>query len=56
MWHLGITLDKKEPTVTWEGGNTEEYSNSIDRLLIRQILLGHTAKEGEFNVVEVKHA
>lgn len=48
----GVSLDKKDASVTWDV-KSDEYENASDRLHIRQILLGHTAKEGEYNVVEV---
>lgn len=45
--------------MTWDSKNEadgevegEEQLNA-DRLHLRQILLGHTAKENEYNVVEV---
>lgn len=50
----GATLDKNGASATWDtkakGG---EDSVNADRLHLRQILLGHTAKENEYNVVEV---
>lgn len=48
----GVSLDKKDASVTWDG-KTEEFENASERLHIKQILLGHTAKDGEYNVVEV---
>lgn len=38
--------------MTWDSKTEEENLNN-DRLHLRQILLGHSAKEGEYNVVEV---
>uniref|UniRef100_A0A1I8MRI3 Nucleoplasmin core domain-containing protein n=1 Tax=Musca domestica TaxID=7370 RepID=A0A1I8MRI3_MUSDO len=49
----GVTLSGEGSKVEWE-----VLSNDIDfprgqKLIVRQILLGAEAKEGEFNVVEV---
>lgn len=48
-------MDKKGASVTWDcsKAGTDEESLNSDRLHLRQILLGHTAKEGEYNVIEV---
>lgn len=61
LWRLFIlcsfvatTLDKKGASVTWGSKELQETISSPDRLHLRQILLGHTAKEGEYNVVEVQ--
>lgn len=50
---IGATLDKKGASVTWDSKSESEESMNADRLHLRQILLGHTAKENEYNVVEV---
>lgn len=55
---LGATLDKAGATVTWHiNDNGEDQDQDQEhqgyKLYIKQILLGHTAKEGEYNVVEV---
>lgn len=47
------TLDKNGASVTWDAKSNDEYTINADRLIIRQVLLGHTAKENEYNVVEV---
>lgn len=39
--------------MTWDSKSKSEESMNADRLHLRQILLGHTAKENEYNVVEV---
>lgn len=46
---LAFELLKKGATVTWD----LRESSPHDRLVLKQILLGHQAKEGEFNVVQV---
>lgn len=50
----GVTLAKRGASVTWDpkSDDTDE-GLSADRLHIRQLLLGHEAKENEFSVVEV---
>lgn len=48
-----VTLDKKGASVTWGAKDTEDFGATSDRLHLRQILLGHTAKPDEYNVVEV---
>lgn len=51
---IGVTLAKRGASVTWDpkSDDTDE-GLSADRLHIRQLLLGHEAKENEFSVVEV---
>lgn len=49
----GATLDKNGASVTWDSKAEQEDQLNADRLHLRQILLGHTAKENEYNVVEV---
>lgn len=46
---IATTLDKAEATSTWQPLQWEPGQ----RLAIRQLMLGHTAKENEFNVIEV---
>lgn len=48
-------MTKDAPSVTWDStkADSDEYAINSDRLHLRQILLGHTAKHGEYNVVEV---
>lgn len=51
---IGATLTKNGATITWDPKTDEsEDGINLDRLHIRQILLGHTAKENQYNVVEV---
>lgn len=47
------TLEKSGASVVWGLKDREEFSSPPDRLHLRQILLGHTAKADEYNVVEV---
>ncbi|CAD7084098.1 unnamed protein product [Hermetia illucens] len=48
----GVTLTGKDSTVEWDVlSNDEDYPRG-QKLIIKQILLGAEAKEGEFNVVE----
>lgn len=50
----GATLDKNGASTTWDTKTKgAEDTVNADRLHLRQILLGHTAKENEYNVVEV---
>ncbi|XP_031629258.1 nucleoplasmin-like protein [Contarinia nasturtii] len=53
-YFYGATLDKNNATVTWDSKTEQEDQLNADRLHLRQILLSHTAKEGEYNVVEVE--
>lgn len=50
---VGATLDKKGASATWDTKSRGEDNSNADRLHLRQILLGHTAAEKEYNVVEV---
>lgn len=53
LWPIaGVTLSQAGASVTWDPENKDEYPNNF-KLIIKQILLGHEAKENEFNVVEV---
>lgn len=51
----GITLENAGASVTWDpvGNADTELQTANFKLHIKQILLGHTAKEGEYNVVQV---
>lgn len=52
--YLAITLDSSSKSVKWEVvGDTKEFPNPFYKLIIRQFLLGHEAKDGEYNVIEV---
>lgn len=53
-FETGVTLAKRGASITWDpkSDDTDE-GLSADRLHIRQLLLGHEAKENEFSVVEV---
>lgn len=49
----GVTLTAENNTINWDVlSNDEDYPRG-QKLIIKQILLGAEAKEGEFNVVEV---
>lgn len=51
----GAVLDKAGASVTWNGNeNMEDVQGPYYKLMVKQILLGHTAKESEYNVVEVR--
>lgn len=50
---LAVTLTGKDPQVEWDVlSNDDDYPRG-QKLIIKQILLGHEAKDDEFNVVEV---
>lgn len=49
MYSIATTLDKSGATSTWQPLEWEP----AQRLAIRQLMLGHTAKADEYNVVEV---
>lgn len=51
LYFTATTLDKAGATSTWQPLEWEP----AQRLAIRQLMLGHTAKEDEFNVVEVSY-
>lgn len=55
IWKTGATLDKKGASITWDSKPENEDVMNTDRLHLRQILLGHTAKENEYNVVQVNN-
>lgn len=51
---LATTLDATNKSVKWDVvGDTKDFPNPFYKLIVRQFLLGHTAKEDEYNVVEV---
>lgn len=53
---LATTLDATNKSVKWDVvGDTKEFPNPFYKLIVRQFLLGHTAKDGEYNVVEVSN-
>jgi len=49
----GITLTSEKDTVSWDVLSNDEDFPRGQKLIIKQILLGAEAKDGEFNVVEV---
>lgn len=50
---LAVTLTGKDAQVEWDVlSNDDDYPRG-QKLIIKQILLGHDAKDDEFNVVEV---
>lgn len=49
----GATLTAASDSVTWDPEIKDEYPCNF-KLIIRQILLGREAKEGEYNVVQVE--
>lgn len=50
----GAILDKAGASVTWNiSENVDETVGPFHKLMIKQILLGRGAKDGEYNVVEV---
>lgn len=49
MYSIATKLDKSGATSTWQPLEWEP----AQRLAIRQLMLGHTAKADEYNVVEV---
>lgn len=54
MFNIALTLNEAGASATWDPlGNAEEHTGANYKLHIRQILLDHTAKEGEYNVVQV---
>lgn len=54
LFFTGITLAKAGDTVNFSGVQ-DDAENKLKKevLLVTQALLGHTAKAGEYNVVEV---
>lgn len=56
IWKIaGATLSEAGASTTWDPvASTEDYQTANYKLQIKQILLGHTAKADEYNVVQVK--
>ena len=54
--NAGVTLKGANSHVLWnpESTSAEEEYPRANKLIVKQILLGVEAKEGEYNVVEVK--
>lgn len=57
---LGVTLKGANSNVLWNPESTSGAADELEypranKLIIKQILLGAEAKEGEYNVVEVKY-
>lgn len=48
---IATTLEKAGASSTWEPLQWEP----AQRLAIRQLMLGHTAKPGEYNVIQVRN-
>lgn len=59
-WKLNVhfvatTLDSSNKSVKWDiVGDTKEFPNPFYKLIVHQFLLGHQAKEDEYNVIEVR--
>lgn len=49
IFPIATTLDKEGAESVW----TPVQWEPAQRLAIRQLMLGHTAKAGEYNVIEV---
>ncbi|XP_055697696.1 nucleoplasmin-like protein [Phlebotomus papatasi] len=52
----GTTLKNDAPSQTWDPYHKNEENSEMlmpHKLIIKQVLLGYEAKEGEYNVVEV---
>lgn len=51
----GITLTSNAPSQTWDPfhNDDDEDIGVSNKLLVKMLLLGHEAPEGEYNVVEV---
>ncbi|GAB0097751.1 Nucleoplasmin-like protein [Sergentomyia squamirostris] len=54
-YFYGVTLKSADPSQVWDPFSTEdgEETGIWNKLLVKQIVLGHEAAEDEFNVVEV---
>jgi nucleophosmin 3 len=50
----GVTLTAEKNVVTWDAVAAEDEYQQAQKLVIKQVLLGADAKDGEFNVVEVE--
>ncbi|XP_059612208.1 nucleoplasmin-like protein [Phlebotomus argentipes] len=53
-YFYGVTLTSTDPSQTWDPfhNDDDEELGVWNKLLVKQMLLGHEAKEGEYNVVE----
>ncbi|GAB0097752.1 Nucleoplasmin-like protein [Sergentomyia squamirostris] len=52
----GTTLKVDEPSQTWDPYHKSEENSEMlmpHKLIVKQVLLDHTAKENEYNVIEV---
>lgn len=54
--YYGVTLEGKDCSIVWDVVTNDEDYPRGQKVIIKQILLGAEAKEGEFNVVEVTTA
>lgn len=52
FFSVGVTLSEAGASVTWDPEIKDDYPCNF-KLIIKQILLGHQAKENEYNVVQV---
>lgn len=52
IFAIATTLDKEGAESVW----TPVQWEPAQRLAIRQLMLGHTAKAGEYNVIEVRNS
>lgn len=50
----GITLTGANATHTWDASKDEEEATRSQRLVIKNLLLGHEAKADEYSVVEAQ--
>uniref|UniRef100_A0A6M2DT26 Putative nucleoplasmin isoform 2 danaus plexippus plexippus n=1 Tax=Xenopsylla cheopis TaxID=163159 RepID=A0A6M2DT26_XENCH len=53
-YFYGITLSGAGATEIWDPETKAEEYPRTNKLVLRQALLGHEAKEGEYNVVQVE--
>ncbi|XP_026462309.1 nucleoplasmin-like protein isoform X1 [Ctenocephalides felis] len=53
-YFYGITLSGAGATEVWDPETKAEEYPRTNKLVLRQALLGHEAKEGEYNVVQVE--
>jgi len=52
-YFYGVTLSEAGASVTWDPEIKDDYPCNF-KLIIKQILLGHQAKDSEYNVVQVE--
>uniref|UniRef100_A0A6B2ECV4 Putative nucleoplasmin n=1 Tax=Phlebotomus kandelakii TaxID=1109342 RepID=A0A6B2ECV4_9DIPT len=54
-YFYGVTLTSADPSQTWDPFHSDDDQDMSvwNKLLVKQLLLGHDAKEEEYNVVEV---